>query len=128
MNLWSKFFNILLIFLAGTVAGYYYGTSVPAYVPLVEVKLVNASGKDVSSLRLIHSEGTLEINEVEDGQTKTAHFFAPKETTYNLEVGFSDGHRLEAGPRYVEAGIAPMETIKDDEIVPNFTSTLTKKR
>ena len=82
--------------------------------------MVNDSGKGISNLKLIHNEGSAEVADLADGGNYTVRFYAPKETSYKLEAIFEDGKLLEAGPRFVEPGLAATETVKELSIEPDF--------
>ncbi len=120
MGVIGKVIGTLFVLLAGFVLGHHMGSTSHTSSPLVTVKFVNDSGKGISSMRLIHNEGMAEARELADGGNYTVGFYAPRETSYKLEVAFDDGKFIEAGPRFVDSGLVATETVKELEIVPDF--------
>lgn len=120
MGIAGKLLGILFLIAAGFVWGYHMGTTSEATAPIVTVKMVNASGKIISALRLMHDEGSVDVSNMPDGASHTARFLAPKETSYHIEVTFDDGRMVESDKRFVERGLVATETIKETEIQPDF--------
>ena len=124
MGLAGKFISMLFLIAAGFALGFFMATSSGANAPIIAVKLVNASGRHITSLHLLHDDSSINVNGMDDGAIYVARFYAPKETSYRLEATFDDGSLVEAGPRYVESGLNATETIKETEILPDFKAHL----
>jgi hypothetical protein len=120
MGLGGKFISLLFLFAAGFVMGYHMASISASNAPIVTLKLVNASGKRITDLSVISGNTTISYNNLEDNDSQTAKFYAPRETSYRIHVNFDDGNLLEAGPRFVEAGLDAIETIGAHDIKPNF--------
>ncbi len=119
-SIWGKAISTLFVLVAGFLLGHHVGSTTPARAPIITVKFVNDSGKGISHLKLIHNEGSADVSELADGGSYTVRFYAPKETSYKIEVTFDDGKLIEAGPRYVESGLVATETVKELDIIPDF--------
>jgi len=120
MNPWTQLFGVLCLIGAGYLAGYHMASSAYANTPVVTVKFVNASGKVIKSLHLDHDLGSLEEKDIANGASKIVAFYAPKETSYKIDLTFDDDNSLESGKRFVERGLNGTETIKEHEITPDF--------
>jgi len=116
MRVWLKTFNIVLIFGAGFLFGYNAAPRQRAGEEIVAVTLENDAGKSIRELRIIHDHGSAEAKNIAPGEAPVLKFYAPRETSYHLELTFEDGKFMEAGPRQALPGLQVTETIKDEEI------------
>lgn len=122
MGIVGKFLSVLLVLAAGFLFGYRTAVMIQAGAPLVTVRVVNESGKTVAPFRLMYGNSVVTVDELADGASYLARFYAPAETSYRVEADFADGTLIEAGPRYIEPGISAIETIKESEITTMFTA------
>lgn len=120
MNIWSQFFGILCLLGAGFLAGYYMGTPSPTGEGIVDVKIVNQSGYAIKDLRLSHDNGYLEVKDLPDKESKIVKFYSPRETSYRIDLTFEDGKILESGIRHIESRQNAIETVHENEIMPEF--------
>ena len=88
--------------------------------PIVTVQLKNASAKNIASVTLEHEHGSLSVTNIEPGDSRKVHFYAPGETSYQIRVAFADGHTITGGAGYVEAGYGVTEVITDATIKSDF--------
>ncbi|MBH0199820.1 MAG: hypothetical protein HP497_10450 [Nitrospira sp.] len=88
--------------------------------PIITVNLHNDSTKEISSLRLTHEHGLIDVQKMAAGATRTLRFFAPAESSYKITLVFTDGKSLEGRSTYVEAGYSISETITQEEIKTEF--------
>jgi hypothetical protein len=120
MGIWSKFFGVLLLFGAGFLAGYHMGAPNPNGEGIVDVKLVNESGGGIKDLRLTHDHGYLEVKDIPEHGSQIVKFYSPRETSYRIELTFDDGKILESGIRHIESRQNVIETIRENELMPEF--------
>jgi hypothetical protein len=90
--------------------------------PIATVKLQNASGKGIVSLRLVHEHGVVEVANLAVDATRTVRFYVPGESSYKITSVFADGQSLKGGAGYVEAGYSITETIAPGEIKTEYDS------
>lgn len=90
------------------------------FQPLVTVTVINESGQDLKSLRLMHSslgsKGTIDTESLRSDETRTIRFFLGGEGSYTLEATLSDGRVLNGGEGYVEAGYSSTQVISETGI------------
>ena len=84
--------------------------------PIVTVQLQNASAQKIASISLEHEYGSLSVTNIEPGDSRKVHFYAPGETSYEIRVAFADGRTITGGAGYVEAGSGVTEVISDATI------------
>lgn len=102
----------LISFGAGaiTAAFFHFGS------PIVTVSLENAATQRITSVYLKHEHGSLSVPNIDPGQSRTARFYAPGESSYEIQVNFANGKTAFGGAGYVEAGYKVTEIITDTEI------------
>ncbi len=103
---------VLISFAAGTIMAvvFHLGS------PIVTVQLENASEKEITSLRISHEHGIVELKNIEAGGSRTVHFYAPGDSSYELSLVFANGQTLQSGPTYVEPGYSVTAVITEHEI------------
>lgn len=102
----------LISFGAGTItaAFFHFGS------PIVTVSLENAATQRITSVHLKHEHGSLSVSNIGPGQSRIARFYAPGESSYEIQVDFANGKTVFGGAGYVEAGYKVTEVITDTEI------------
>ena len=88
--------------------------------PIVTVQLQNASAQKIASVHLEHEHGSLSATNIESGGSRKVRFYAPGESSYQIQVTFSDGHTITGGAGYVEAGYGVTEVITDATIKSDY--------
>lgn len=90
------------------------------FQPLVTVTVVNESGQDLRSLRLVHSslssKGAIDAGALRSDESRIIRFFLGGEGSYTLEATLSDGRVLNGGEGYVEAGYSSKQVISETGI------------
>ena len=109
---------VLVSFAAGIVVA----AALHLGAPIATVRLHNASGKGIASLRLVHEHGLVEFANLAIDATRSVHFYVPGKSSYMITLVFADGQSLKGGAGYVEAGYLITETIAESEVKTEYTS------
>lgn len=88
--------------------------------PIATVNLHNASNKEITSVRLIHEHGLVDIVNLPVNARRKILFYAPGESSYKITLVFSDGTSLEGSEVYVEAGYSITETITEQGLESEY--------
>ena len=88
--------------------------------PIVTVLLQNASAQKIASVDLKHEHGSLSVTNIGPGDSRKVYFYAPGESSYQIQVAFVDGRTITGGGGYVEAGYKVTEIITDAAIKSDF--------
>lgn len=115
-----KIVGLIILVLVSFVTGVFVAGFLHLGSPIVTVKLHNASGKEIASLRLVHEHGQVEVANLASGTTRIIRFYSPGESSYKISMRFSDGQSLEGGAGYVEAGYSITETITEGGIKTEY--------
>jgi hypothetical protein len=113
---------IITLVLVSFAAGVVVAAALHLGAPIAEVRLHNASGEGIASLRLVHEHGLVEFANLAIDATRTAHFYVPGKSSYIITLAFADGQSLKDGAGYVEAGYLITETIAESEVKTEYTS------
>lgn len=111
---------LALLVLVSFGAGVFYSAIYHIGSPIVTVQLQNASNQNIASVLLEHEHGSVSVTNIEPGDSRRVHFYAPGESSYKLNVVLADGRTMTDGAGYVEAGYEVVEVISNDTIKSNY--------
>lgn len=85
------------------------------FQPEIEISLINNSGQRISDVQVSFETGGQKsistLGSVEDGQTRTYHFYVAGEGGYILTATLDNGRKVSSDKRYVESGYVIKETV-----------------
>jgi hypothetical protein len=121
---WPNNWGLIMItlVLVSFAAGIVVAAALHLGAPIATVRLHNASGKGIASLRLVHEHGLVEFANLAIDATRSVHLYVPGKSSYMITLVFADGQSLKGGASYVEAGYLITETIADSEVKTEYTS------
>jgi len=114
--------TLITLVLVSFAAGFVVAAALHLGAPIATVRLHNASGKGIASLRLVHEHGLVEFANLAIDATRSATFYVPGKSSYSINLAFADGQSLKGGAGYVEAGYYITETIAESEVKTEYTS------
>jgi hypothetical protein len=113
---------MITLVLVSFAAGIVMAAALHLGAPIATVRLHNASGKGIASLRLVHEHGLVEFANLAIDATRSVHFYVPGKSSYMITLVFADGQALKGDASYVEAGYLITETIADSEVKTEYAS------
>jgi hypothetical protein len=112
---------LILSFIAVFVAGMVVAAVSHFGSPIITIKVVNKSSKEIKTVNFIHETGKSQeveyrISNIAPGKERALRIYVPAESSYKLFVTFVDQKRLVGGQGYIEPGYKIVETVMDNKI------------
>jgi hypothetical protein len=82
----------------------------------VTLNMVNNSGKQIASMKVVDEKQTYEVGGISVGQARVFQFSARGETSFGLIARFDDGSEARGGVGYAENGYTFTATIEEATI------------